>query len=336
MARHIVGFDIGNSALKICERDGEGLRLVCQALPENMMVDDVSVAPHALSDLIRKACSSNHIHAKSACLTLPESRAFFRHVTLPPMTTGELKLNLPYEFRDYIDGDPADYVFDYAVDEVVKDEEGKPERLELYAAAVERESMNDTRETFRRSGRQLAYATPAAMALSRLVTLSMEDKPELASEGIIFMDLGYDNISVSLYEGDRYQASRVIDIGLRELDQAIADLRGVDRYTASTYKRSDFEGVLEEQECMDLYERIAIEVNKVVNFYNFSNRSMDIDTMYLLGGGANITSLVKTLEEQVNVKVASIAEILPASFRGSHELETCALAVAGMLEGEAM
>ncbi len=336
MARQIVGFDIGNSALKICERDGEGLRLVCQALPENMMVDDVSVAPHALSDLIRKTCADNHIRGKSACLALSESRAFFRHVTLPPMNVSELELNLPYEFRDYIDGDPADYFFDYAVDEVVEDDEGKPERLELYAAAIDRESMTDTSETFRRSGRQLMSATPAAMALSRLITLLLEDKPELAGEGFVFMDLGYDNISVSLYEGDRYQASRVIDIGLRELDQVIADLRGVDRYTASTYKRSNFEGVLDEQECLDLYERIAIEVNKVVNFYNFSNRSMDIQNMYLLGGGANIKPLVTTLEEQVNVKVSSIADILPASFRGSDELSTCALAVAAMLEGEAM
>ncbi len=336
MARQIVGFDIGNSALKICERDGNGLRLVCKPIPENMMVDDVSVAPHALSDLIKKTCSESHIRGKSACMALPESRAFFRHVSLPPMSVKELELNLPYEFRDYIDGDPSGYVFDYAVDKIVRTEDGEPERMELYASCTEREAMVDTKETFRRSGRQLVCATPAAMALSRLVSLRVAEEPELTGTGIVFMDLGYDNISLSLYEGDLYQASRVIDIGLRELDQAIADLRGVDRYSASAYKRTNFEGVLDDPVCSDLYERIAIEVNKVINFYNFSNRSMDIQAMYLLGGGAHIPQLVETLKSSANLSVASIAELFPEPFRNYEELPSCALAVAAMLEGEAI
>lgn len=98
---------------------------------------------------------------------------------------------------------------------------------------------------------------------------------------------------------------RTIEFGCREFDRAVADLRNIDRYTAASYVSGNFEGVLDTPECMAVCERICVEVNKVVNFYNFSNRDKDIDRMYLLGGGARIPQLVRALSQAVGVQVMS-------------------------------
>ena len=50
-----------------------------------------------------------------AALVLPPSQVICRLVTMPRMTTGQLEMNLPYEFSDFIQGVADQYHCDYAV-----------------------------------------------------------------------------------------------------------------------------------------------------------------------------------------------------------------------------
>lgn len=335
MAKSYVGIDIGRGSVKIAVRDGKETRLVSRALPENMMDEDDLIAPETLATIIAELRKTEHIKTRDAVLVLDDNSTFFRHVTLPPMSDAELKLNLPYEFRDYIDEDPGNYVYDYAVDEVPLDEEGNPKQLELYAAAASRKLLDERANILRKAGFRLKVAIPSQMAYTRLLLGYLERNPIEDGLHQVFIDIGYERVTVHLFQGSKFKASKTIDFGCRDLDMAIADLKGVDRHVASTYKNSNFEGVLDEPECEAFYDRLCFEINKVINFYNFSNAE-DVERMYLLGGGVEIPQLMDVVIRSFPIPLETAVMVMPPDIQQLDKVGEFALAIASMLEGEAI
>ena len=332
----LVGIDIGNNNCKMAVRDGAGLRLISSRMPENMAHSGEVASPETMAKFLRSMREEEHIRDRGCAVVLDASQVFFRHVTLPPMNVSELMLNLPYEFRDFISDDPEDYVYDYAVDEIVRDDAGEVVRMELYAAAVSKPLVESYAQMLKRAGFKLAMITPAPMAYSRLLVEHVKEVPEDADKDVVLVNIGHADVVISLFRGMRYDSARTIDFGCDEFDRIIADLKGIDPYTASSYKFTNFEGVLDDPDCLALCDRFALEVSKVVNFYNFNNPEREIELLCFVGGGACIPQLTTAISEAVSVPIMSAEDLLPAEARGLENAPVCALAVAGVLEGEAM
>jgi type IV pilus assembly protein PilM len=340
MASSFVGIDIGHGSCNLAVHEGDSIRLISSRMPENL-VDEAQVpgrvvAPSSMVDFLRGVRRDEHIKARDCALGLKESDSFFRHVTLPAMSAHEVELNLPHEFRDYINDDPADYVFDYLVDEVVNDEEGKPERLELFAVAARRDHIESSVSLLRKAGFRVKVVTPLQLAYARLLRAHGESHPADAEACVVFIDIGHLSTPVTLFVGSRFAASKVIEFGCESIDQAIADERGVDDYTAGNYRRADFEGVLETDAAQAVYDQLAIEVNKVVNYFNFDSPDRDVEYAYVLGGGSRVAPLVSTLASTISIPIHDIDQMLPTITQGSDNESLAALALGAMLEGEAI
>ena len=335
MAASYIGMDIGTGSVKLAFREGGTVRLVSRVLPENIIGDDDVIAPQTLASLIADMRKEEHVKARDVVMVLGDNNSFFRHVTLPPMTDAELKINLPYEFRDYIYEDPGTYVYDYAVDEIPLTEEGVPERLELYAAAVSKKLLDERAAILRKAGFRLKIAIPSQMAYTRLLLDYLDRNPIEDHLHQVFIDLGYEQVTVHLFQGSKFKASKTIDFGCRDLDMAIADIKGVDRHVASTYKNTNFEGVLDEPECEAFYDRLCFEINKVINFYNFSNAE-DVERMYLLGGGTEIPQLMDVVIRSFPIPLELATMVMPPDFQDLPKVGSYGLSVAGLLEGEAV
>ena len=334
----LVGIDVGNTNCKLAVREGGGIRMVSGRLPDNMVRDGDVAAPETMSKYLKSVRKEYRVRETKCALVLNSAQLYFRHVTLPPMTISELTLNLPYEFRDFISDDPDEYIYDYAVDEMVYDEEGNLERMELYASAVRKSLVTSYADMLRGAGFRMKMAIPSQMAYTRLLRNHFESGADDLEEDqdIVLVDIGHPNVIITLFRNMRYDSSRTIDFGCNEFDNIIADLKGIDPYTAGSYKFTNFEGVLDEPECLALCDRFALEVSKVVNFYNFSNPEREIGRMYFLGGGASIPQLTSAISEAIAVPTANIEELLPPEARGQESSPACALALGGLLEGEAM
>ncbi len=334
MAASIVGMDLGTASIKFAFRDGGTVRLISRPLPENIIGEDGVIAPQTLVSLIASIRKEERIRARDVVMVLGESGSFFRHVTLPPMTDAELKLNLPYEFRDYIDEDPGNYVYDYAVDEMVSDEEGKPERLELYAAAASKKLIEERAAMLKKAGFRLKVVIPSQMAYTRLLIDYLNRNPIEDGLHQVFINIGYEHVSVQLFKGSKFKASKTIDFGCRDLDAVIADIKNVDRHVASTYKASNFEGVLDAPECEAVYDRLCFEINKVINFYNFSNEN-DVERMYLLGGGVEIPQLLDVVVRAFPIPLELATMVMPPEMMELDNGGSYTMAIASLLEGEA-
>lgn len=251
MAKRILGIDIGYDSLKLalCQ-NGEIKKAAVAEMPANLLQDGHFVSPQALSELIRATMRKNHMHASCAAVVLPNEQTYLRTVTLPRMTADQLKINIPYEFKDYIEDEVKNYVFDYAM---LSDPKSDPEgdTMELMAVAAPVSMINESREMLSMANLKLVRAAPVEYVFIPLIRRAERDNTTRREYCIL--DMGYRSIRMFMYRGDQHMVTRVLETGLRSVDDAVSEALSVDVHLAHTFLASNYEGCQERQFCMSAY-----------------------------------------------------------------------------------
>ena len=306
MARTRLGFDIGSVSMKAEVLQGDSVRVEEVRLPENMVDGAGNITlPHAFTQFLKQIKKELALPGGTASLVLPPSQVICRLVTMPKMTTQQLMMNLPYEFTDFIQGVADQYFCDYALcslGEGESEEQGVP----MMAAAAAKQTLAGYVQMFSRAGIRLKVILPQEMALIHLVKGRADGE-------FCFVDLGHQNTRITVVWRDRIQATRQIALGGRNLDLAAADELGVDAFRANTYKVNNYQGVQSAPALTDLYDRIAVEILKVINFYQFTYRSSSLKGIYLVGGGAALPDLRRVIEDTAGLPLLSPADLLPGA-----------------------
>ena len=310
-----VGFDLGNRDLKIAAVQRGELTLHTLSLPEHLMEDDAVAMPHAFSAFLKKAKKELRLPGGPAGLILPSSQVICRLVTMPRMSVDQLLLNLPYEFSDFIRGEPHQYHCDYAFCEEALPPEGEEagEEMTMMAAAAQRQQIQDYIGIFAAGGFSLRLMLPQEMALLQLLRSARQRG---GGEEVCFIDLGYLSTRIFVLRRDRLQATRRIPAGGRDLETAAGDVLHVDPFLAGSCLRQNYKGILDHPRCAQIYEHIAVEALKLVNFYRFTYRQNQLEGVYLIGGGAEIAPLGRLLEETLDLPVRPAAALFPGGTGG--------------------
>lgn len=298
-----VGFDLGSRCLKIAALKKGTLECHELLLPEHLMEEDTVAMAHAFSAFLKKTKKDLGLPGGPAGLILPSSQVICRMVTLPRMSVEQLMLNLPYEFSDFIRGETHLYHCDYAV---CRPQEGsdQEDELTMMAAVAEKQTIQDYVRMFAAGGFSVKQMLPQEMALLQLAQSANEDGE------FCFIDLGYLATRIFIVRGDRLQATRRIPVGCRDLDHVVADLLNVDPFLCDAYKRNDHQNILSHPRCVEVYEQIAVEALKLINFYHFTNRQNQLQGIYLVGGGAAVEPLRHMLEDTLGLPALPVSELL--------------------------
>ena len=306
MGKTRLGFDIGSSSLKIAVLRGNEARMEEIRLPENM-VDGTGaiILPHAFAQFLKQTKKELSLPRGPAALALPPSQVICRLVTMPRMTTEQLLLNLPYEFSDFIQGVADQYHCDYAVC-APAGEDGEAQCVPMMAAAAAKQTLAEYARMFAQAGLRLKTVLPQEMTLIQLCQAR-----GAGAEEFCFVDLGHQFTRITVVWRDRVQATRQIALGGRNLDTIVAGELGVDPFLSNTYKATNFQDVLTLPAVAEVCERIAVEILKVINFYQFTYRSSSLEGVYLVGGGAALPLLRQSIESAVGLPLLDPADLLP-------------------------
>jgi len=306
MGKIRLGFDIGSSSLKIAVLRGKSPRIEEVRLPENMVDGSGAVVlPHAFVQFLKQTRKELSLPRGAAALALPPSQVICRLVTMPEMTAEQLRLNLPYEFSDFIQDVPDQYFCDYAVC-ASSGEDDDSLGVPMMAAVAAKQTLAEYTRMFRQAGFRLKSVLPQEMALIQLARAR-----GAGAEEFCFVDLGHQLTRVTVIWRDRVRATRQIALGGRNLDLAVAEELSVNAFLANSYKTTNFQDVQELPAVGNICDRIAVELLKVINFYQFTYRNSSLEGIYLVGGGAAMPRLRRSIEDTVGLPLLDPAGLLP-------------------------
>jgi len=297
MAKAILGIEIGSRSLKAAEvKNGELLNFVSVDMPDGIVNGEELVSFDAMADLLKTTLKENGFTAKEAALVVPDANTHIRRLRMPVMTDKQLLINLPYEFHDVIGDDKDQYVFDYAVIEQIKDDEGNVKELDVLGATMRKDLVNKYAAMFKRAGRKLVKAMPYELAIENFIR---NYAGEEGSGDFAVLDLGWSSSRVDIFRNTAYETTRVVDTGMQDVINSVADILQCDPHTARAYGYSNPDNVMEDEQVASHYSDVAVEVMRAINYYTYENPDNQLETLYYCGGGSNIPRYVEELEETV-------------------------------------
>jgi type IV pilus assembly protein PilM len=290
-------------------------RILISRLPENLVDGMEIVSPEFLSQFLKKMKKEGGFSGKACALILPEFSTFFRSLEMPPVSEKQLKLNLPYEFKDFVGNESINYNYDYAVEGYVKDEDGRVTAISLLAAATSKITIKEYENLLYRAGFRIKVALPREMALLNLVRSAVK-KDALGDRTFVIIDIGFSSTRVYILQGEELRAAKTIEMGGNDVDRVIADYYNIDAYVAASYRETDHEGILESDVCKAVYNRISLEVMKAINFYKYENQQSEFEDCFICGVCSDTEALVNNVLAYVRLKRADLDLILPKECRG--------------------
>ena len=294
---NVVGIDIGHDRLKLVQiSNGKIKKTVVVDTPENLVKNGVVVSIETMGEFLRETMKENGINASQAALVLNGERVYVRNVTMPLMNSEQLLYNLPYEFRDYITEELKDYLFDFGMRSVNEEER----TMDVFAAAVPKQHIEDDRALLRKAGLKLVKAAPLLSAYRGLIK-DYEKTHE--TRDYCILNLGYQSIRMDVFHGTEYLTTHVLDTGLSTLDAILSESMGVDEHIAHTYLLTNYKDCQDSDECKNAFANMAVELMRTMNFLRYSMQDVNLDEIWVCGGGAEIENLRNAIAEQLDTPV---------------------------------
>lgn len=308
MARKkMLGFDVTATAIRIavCE-NGLPTAFLEERLPENIVRDGQIVSWDAMADFVKETLKTHGIRIKDAAFTIPSSAVYIQHVRLPLMTADQLRVNLPYEFHDYINREMDRYIYDYAVNKL--DEE----TMDLLAVAAPKDLAMKYGVLCHRSGLKLRILTPDVAALRNIL------REYEAREGIpngtkdyAILDLGDQSAQLHFFSAGEYEVTRSLDVGCLSIAEGIGSITGIDPHLILLGQTGGLTAEAEQNNelVLDLCNSLAMQVMRALNFYSYNNPNNTLDTLFICGFGTRLAPLMQELQSNVELPMKPLSTI---------------------------
>ncbi len=313
--QEILGIDLGRSKMKLALMKGLAVRrTVLMEMPDNSLTAGRVSSPALLGNLLKETLRQSGIRAKNCAIVIPDDAIIIRNVNMPKMSEDQMKYNLPFEFRDYIQGELREYVFDYELVAREKADRGSG-RMRLLAVSMQRAVLEELRSLARYAGLQLVMAAPVACAFEGILHDVGADDADCC-----FADIGFANTRLYMFRGVHYVATHTLDSGISRAVENLADEFRVDEHLAATYLETNYENCSESPGLRDVFEDITAEIERALNFFEFNNPDVSLSRIFLCGGGSMIPALVDMLRERLNIETIPARELFESPRNGAEKI----------------
>ena len=326
MASKMLGIEIGTDSLKMSlVKKGTVTAMAVERLPDHLVQEGRVISPATMSQFIKTMLKKYKLPKGDCALVLPPQVVVAQRLTMPVMTEAELKLNLPYEFRDYVGKDSTEYDFDYIV---VGMRDGV---MDLYAAAVRHQLVEDYYAIFKKAGLTLKLAMPAEMAWLNIISLA-----ENAPKKLCIIDIGHRTTRVNIFENGNYVMGKDIEYAGQLLDETIAAELNIDSHAGRTHKETNNKKVHSADFLQGAYSTVAMEIMKTLSFFNYSSSSEDgeLQDLYYCGGCSSIEPLRIAIVKATGMTPHHICRLLNMDETPSDMALSCALAAGAALQNQ--
>jgi type IV pilus assembly protein PilM len=304
--KNAIGVDIGSHSIKLCELEDSkrGLtlkRFDVAPLPPQVIVEGAVMNFSQIQDRLRDLVTANRAKGKPAALSIGGHSVIVKKISLPRMTEEELEQSIMWEAEQYI---PFD-IKEVNVDVQILDAHAGHGQMDVLLVAAKKDVINDYVSIAIDAGLQPVVMDVDTFAVQNMFELNYGFA---SAETVALINVGASMISMNIISGGIAQFSRDIGMGGALLSEEIQRALNVTHEEAEHYKTGGSETISSSamfREVQRISERVALtlvtEIQRSMEFFKATSVGEEVSRVYLSGGGALMSTLVRQLEQRLQV-----------------------------------
>jgi len=306
----LVSLDIGSSDIKIVEGQVKGGKLKIYNMrkiksPEDIIQDGELFNEESILLKLKEEMKTSGVRTKNIALVSSSSTIISREIIVPYVENNEeLKTLVNYEIEQFLAINLNNYVIQFMrLEEVIVDEVRKQKIFTIIYPKNLIESYRNLAEKLLLNPYALDISNNSIRKLSSIADIYNVDLIN-KEESILYLDLGYKSVDLSIVNNNKLEFIRVMPIGGIEIDRFIADFNGISMEEAEEIKKTQVEVGKHRKEnqlndgVVEVIEGWLEDLNRIIQFYTNKSNGKKISHIYLYGG----TSKLRGIDEYIALK----------------------------------
>jgi len=306
----LVSLDIGSSDIKIVEGQVKGGKLKIYNMrkiksPEDIIQDGELFNEESILLKLKEEMKTSGVRTKNIALVSSSSTIISREIIVPYVENNEeLKTLVNYEIEQFLAINLNNYVIQFMrLEEVMVDEVRKQKIFTIIYPKNLIESYRNLAEKLLLNPYALDISNNSIRKLSSIADIYNVDLIN-KEESILYLDLGYKSVDLSIVNNNKLEFIRVMPIGGIEIDRFIADFNGISMEEAEEIKKTQVEVGKRRKEnqlndgVVEVIEGWLEDLNRIIQFYTNKSNGKKISHIYLYGG----TSKLRGIDEYIALK----------------------------------
>ena len=341
-----IGIDIGYDSIKMLQLETAGSTLAVHAaasmpVPVEMRGDPTKRA-QILPDLIRQILRQNPFHGRRVVASLPRDIVHVKNLRLPVMPADELAAAIEFEARTIFSFDTESAQVRFLPAGEVR--QGNDARMEVILLAALSRQVDQFLELLNRGGAVVESLDWEPSAIYRGVERFIRRRED-EHEVHVLIDIGLRSSQVIIGKGREMSFFKPIDVGGRQLDEAVSRKLGITMEEACALRRRLMENSASatsptsatsdpkrdpvRQAVFDAtrstMEQLGREISLCLRYYSVTFRGHRPARVRIIGGEANDPQLLSVLHATLPIPVEAckplhnvkLDRMKPADRRGS-------------------
>jgi len=305
---HLVGLDIGSSALKAGEIIITKNRLTLKNFgmisiaPETIEEGNIN-DPESVADSIRQLFKANNIKEKNVAIAIGGNSVIVKKIDVQTATDEQLQETIYLEAEQYIPFDISEVNLDY---QILGEKETGLNQMSVILVAAKKEMISDYINLVQMAGLKACIIDVDTIALQNI----FETNYGLTDENVVLIDMGANKTSLNVVKSHSSVFMRDISMGCSQITQEIISLIDCSFIEAEQIKLGKQTDKISPDDLKQIVSSVvsewSVEIKGALDFYYSANPDEQIKRVMLSGGGAHIKEFSQLLATKTSSMVETI------------------------------
>ncbi len=305
-------------------------------IAESMITDGDITDISGLASQFRQTLRKNKIKARNCFCCFQSDEIITREVTIPSPDKNSLQEMAKFEVEQYLPVEMSNYVVQSLVLKEIEIDD-KP-FAEMQVTAFPKRFVDQLYRLINQAGLYPVVLDTQANAFRKLIENQYKiNGNDYHREGTsAFIDFGYENVSISIFQKGKFKFNRVLKVGGKDLDINISKFLDISideaekrklqihniNYTVDEFTENSRMINVVKSTMENWFDEIA----KIFRYFNAKTSGTgQVEYIYIYGGGAKINGLDDYVESYFKVPVSSIRKVSNVSLSDNADLDTAEL-----------
>jgi len=306
-----IGIDVGNHTVRMIQFTRDGDRLVALAaaarpLDRELQHDSGEAYHQAISHAVRDMLASGKFQGHKAVSCLPAASLQYKNIRLPKMPYDELASAVTWEAAERLKLSSG--VMNIQFFDAGEVFQGQESRQEVILLAAPKKFIEEHIKSLQACDLELAAIDAVPAALARCITSAVPSEDQNDAVRVV-IDIGHSGTKVLITRGQRICFFKLIEVGGRHMDDAIASSMELPASAATEVRREWMAGLSTPESDARIIsalgpvvQDLAREINLCLRYYSVTFRGRRPEEATVVGGESGNLWLWAKLCEETGLK----------------------------------